>query len=352
MKERGHLLYRQVYRTLRGRILSGHYEPDARIETELELTRQLKASVITIRQAEQMLVDEGLLDKQQGRGTFVPRSVRQHLKILGVCGLDLAEGLQHSMGPYFSDLIVLSQQAAAKRGVKFETAWLPTVDPDRARRYCDETTISDYVGFLFFACGSHHPLLEQVRTLGRRYAVITSHTRVDEPRRVWLDYPEAIRLALEQFSDKKTDPVLIMGIENLRPEVKAALDNTSLRANEVYLRGDPRQFAFEAGGYHRMLDLVKAGQDVSRVLFLDDVVAQGATRALLKAGYREKDVTLAVICGQQEIVPLGYPAIFIVHDTRQEVEHAFDILESPYSADAPADVAWRSGFRVVHNGAS
>jgi DNA-binding GntR family transcriptional regulator len=38
MKERGNLLYRRVYRTLRGRILSGEYEPGDRIETEHELT--------------------------------------------------------------------------------------------------------------------------------------------------------------------------------------------------------------------------------------------------------------------------------------------------------------------------
>ncbi len=350
MTERGHLLYRKVYRTLRGRILSGDYAPGARIETEAELTRQLRASVITIRQAEQMLVDEGLLDKQQGRGTFVPESVRQHLKILGVCGLDFAQGLQHRMGPYFSDLIVLSQQAAAQRGVEFETAWLPTFQPDRARRYGDEAAAREYRGFIFIACGPNHLLFKRVRELGLRYASISAHSRGTEPRRVWLDYPEAIRLALEQFGDRKRAPLLIVGIEALRPEVEAALTETEIRATQVYLEGDERQFTYETGGYRRMLELIAAGQNVSRIIFLDDVVAQGATRAMLKAGIREQDVKLAVICGQQEIVPLGYPATFVVHDTQAEVNHAFDILERGTSEGDAASLSWRSGFRVVCNG--
>ncbi len=350
MRERGYLLYRKVYRTLRGRILSGEYEPGAKIETEHELTRQLGASVITIRQAEQMLVDDGLLDKQQGRGTFVPESVTRHLKILGVCGLDLAQGFQHRMSSYFSDLLVLSQQLASERGMEFETAWLPSFDENRAMRYCDESTIMDYRGFIFFACGPTHLLLKKVREMNRSYAVISAHSRGTEPRRVWLDYPEAIRLALTQFSDRPDVPILIMGIGNLRQDVEAALKQTRCNATQCYLSGDERQLAFETGAYHRMLELIDSGQSVSRILFLDDVVAQGATRALLKSGYREADIRLVIICGRQEIIPLGFPATFIVHDTQEEVSHAFAMLDHKPTNRGKDDPSWRSGFRVISNG--
>jgi DNA-binding LacI/PurR family transcriptional regulator len=349
MKKRRPLLYQVVYRTLRGRILSGDYAPGSRIETEHELTTQLKASIIIIRQAEQMLVDEGLLDKQQGRGTFVPKSVTRQLKILGVCGLDFQQGLQHRMGPYYSDLIVLCQDEAAKRGIDFETAWLPTGKPDRAHRFIDEAAIREYWGFVFFGCGVDHALLNRVRKLGQRYAVIASSDRVSEPRRVWLDYPAAIRLALEQFADKPHLPVLIMGIDNLRKDVAAVLKQVPLRATQVYLQGDEKQCRFETGGYQKMLEMIEAGQSVSRVLFLDDVVALGATRAMLQAGIRGKDTRLVIICGQQEIVPLGFPATFVAHDTQEEVKHVFSILE--HKGDKlPADgIAWRSGFHVVGN---
>lgn len=351
MKARGHLLYVRVYRTLRGRILSGEYEPGARIETEAELTRQLTASIITIRQAEQMLVNEGLLDKQQGRGTFVPESARRHLKILGICGLRLDQGLQQRFGSYYSDLVVLSQQAAVRRGVEFETAWLPTFDTERALRYCDESTIREYMGFLFIACGPSHPLLRRVRELGLRYALISSHGDVDDPRRVSLDYPEAIRLALAQFGARKGISLLVMGIDNLRTEVDAALAESPLRATCVYLNGSDRATSFEVAGYRRMLELIRGGQDTSRIVFLDDAVAQGATRALLKCGIGEQAVKLVVLCGQQEIVPLGYPATFVVHDTQEEVSRAFEILDRKTTKDDAENSSWRSSFRVILNGA-
>ena len=348
MKPREHLLYLQVYRTLRGRILSGEYELGARIETETELTQQLKASIITIRQAQQMLVDEGLLSKQQGRGTFVPESARKHLKILGICGLGLNHTLQQHVGSYYSDLVVLSQQAAALRGLEFETAWLPNYDKDRALRYCSDATIREYMGFIFIACGSSHPLLERVRKLGLRYVLISSHGDANEPRRISLDYPEAIRLALAQFDGRHGKPLLLMGLDNLQSESKIALDALSYRATCISINSGKLESSVEAAGYHRMLELIRDGMDVSRIIFLDDAVAQGATRAMLKCGIPEKAVNLVVICGQQEIMPLGYPATFVVHDTQEEVNHAFDILDRKPAKSGRENVSWRSGFRIIH----
>jgi DNA-binding LacI/PurR family transcriptional regulator len=139
----------------------------------------------------------------------------------------------------------------------------------------------------------------------------------------------------------------MMGIDDLRKKVEAALKVTTRRATQVYLSGFARQSTFEADAYYRMLELINAGQDVSRIVFLDDVVAQGATRALLQAGYSKRNVKLAIICGQQEVIPLGLPATFIVHDTQAEVDHAFAILEQKREKGVSRDLSWRSGFRVA-----
>jgi GntR family transcriptional regulator len=64
-------MYAQVYTSLREWIFEGHYAPSARLPTENELSELFSVSRITTRQAIDLLVDEGLVVRQQGRGTFV-----------------------------------------------------------------------------------------------------------------------------------------------------------------------------------------------------------------------------------------------------------------------------------------
>lgn len=74
------LLYLQLETELKQRILDGCYAVGERIPTEPELCRLSGMSRITVRRAVQDLVEEGLLRKVQGRGTFV--AIPKH--VLGV----------------------------------------------------------------------------------------------------------------------------------------------------------------------------------------------------------------------------------------------------------------------------
>jgi len=63
-------LWLQLKHALRDQI-TFHLSPGARIPSESELCRQYSLSRVTVRQAITALVNEGLLGRQQGRGTFV-----------------------------------------------------------------------------------------------------------------------------------------------------------------------------------------------------------------------------------------------------------------------------------------
>jgi GntR family transcriptional regulator len=63
--------YIQVYSTVRDWVYQGSYKPGSRLPTEEELCRLFQVSRITTRKAVDMLVDEGLVVRQPGRGTFV-----------------------------------------------------------------------------------------------------------------------------------------------------------------------------------------------------------------------------------------------------------------------------------------
>ena len=69
-------LYQQVANDLHEAIVNDVYHVGARVPTETELSRLYDVSRITIRKAIEMLVEEGLLTKRQGKGTFVQESHR------------------------------------------------------------------------------------------------------------------------------------------------------------------------------------------------------------------------------------------------------------------------------------
>ncbi len=78
--ERGMPLYLQLKRLIKAQIQDGRLAPGDRVPSERELSDQFGMSRMTARQALIELVREGLLYREQGRGTFVAvRKVSQGL---------------------------------------------------------------------------------------------------------------------------------------------------------------------------------------------------------------------------------------------------------------------------------
>ncbi len=66
-------LYQRLREEMLAKIAAGEWTPGAPIPTEAELTRQYGVAIGTVRKAVDTLVNEGLLLRSQGRGTFVRR---------------------------------------------------------------------------------------------------------------------------------------------------------------------------------------------------------------------------------------------------------------------------------------
>lgn len=64
-------LYKQLADIIREDILRGHLKADQQIPTEFELNEQYQVSRSTVRKAIESLVEDGLLVKIHGKGTFV-----------------------------------------------------------------------------------------------------------------------------------------------------------------------------------------------------------------------------------------------------------------------------------------
>jgi GntR family transcriptional regulator len=63
--------YQQIYEILHAKIAQGEWKPGDRIPPETELIAQYQVSRSTIRQVLDMLVNEGLIYRQRGRGSFI-----------------------------------------------------------------------------------------------------------------------------------------------------------------------------------------------------------------------------------------------------------------------------------------
>jgi len=73
-------LYEQIYQLLRSKISEGQLRPGDLLPSEAELVEQYQVSRATVRQALDELVSDGLIQRRQGRGTFVsPHKVEQGL---------------------------------------------------------------------------------------------------------------------------------------------------------------------------------------------------------------------------------------------------------------------------------
>ncbi|KRE28212.1 GntR family transcriptional regulator [Paenibacillus sp. Soil522] len=64
-------LYKQIYLNLKERIVTGDLRPNDRVPSEQEIMDEYKVSKITVKNALAALVDEGLVIRIQGKGTFV-----------------------------------------------------------------------------------------------------------------------------------------------------------------------------------------------------------------------------------------------------------------------------------------
>jgi len=71
LNEKGQSLYYQVETYLRNKVLTGEWEVGNQIPTEPELMDLFHVSRATLRQAVGNLCNEGVLERRQGRGTFV-----------------------------------------------------------------------------------------------------------------------------------------------------------------------------------------------------------------------------------------------------------------------------------------
>lgn len=109
-------LYHQLYELIRGKIVRGEWKPGDMLPPETELMEQHQVSRIVVRQVFDLLVNEGLVYRERGRGTFVAKpTIQQTLTRIVSFTQDMRQrGLEPGTKPLAASLIPAPEDIAAK----------------------------------------------------------------------------------------------------------------------------------------------------------------------------------------------------------------------------------------------
>lgn len=105
--------YALLAEKLRSAIVTNSFRPGDFIGTEVELSKANSITRMTARRAVQILIDEGLLERQPGKGVFVknPHEACQHIKLLS-CNLNwmpsiyIGQGMKLQAEKYNAEVIL------------------------------------------------------------------------------------------------------------------------------------------------------------------------------------------------------------------------------------------------------
>ena len=118
-------LYAQLTAHFRERILDGTYRAGSRLPTELELAEQFGVSRGTVRQAMQTLVNEGLIERIAGSGTFVrPSAVSMPSnRPTSVAGKRIGVLLSYAVSELDLSMLAGAEATAKARGYQVSFAY-------------------------------------------------------------------------------------------------------------------------------------------------------------------------------------------------------------------------------------
>lgn len=110
--------YLRIHSALRDRITSGRWPADSPLPSQRDLASEFNVSIMTLRQALQLLADDGLIDTRHGSGTYVASRYAYGLGHLRSFAADLAaQGAQVTTRLLAADTVPAPDDVGARLGV-------------------------------------------------------------------------------------------------------------------------------------------------------------------------------------------------------------------------------------------
>lgn len=334
----------QLFVFIKNLIVSGALKDGDKLPNEAELSEIFKISRMTVREAVMNLVQQDMLYRHVGRGTFV-KARNTAPRILWVCGKNIASG---DISPYYSSELRLFSKECAVRGWQVDPVWIGGGDESAINAYLPSKN-SNYAGYLFLSMDFSHPLLKAVDKENLPYAHITSP--VGRSRFVSPDIEQGVRLGLDHL--KKENPgakQITMFCHKIHENrINSLLDSiVDIRVKAVFC--DPSSIMSEAipQSCELMKKIIAEGSDWSSLFIMDDVMALGASEAILKSGSKKsKDVHMLVTSGGSLQIPFINPVTYLYYDIEAEALAAVNILDDQISGRNPVPAGCFGKFKLI-----
>lgn len=323
----------QVCAFLKGLIMSGRLKAGEKLPGEGELAVILNVSRVTAREAVMSLVQQGMLHRYVGRGTFV-KACDTTPNILWVYGKGMASG---EISPYYASSMRHLSRECERKGWKLTPAWIGADDADSIESHLSRR-LNDYAGYVFVSTDASHPLLAAIAGKGLPYAHITSSPGAS--RFVCEDFEQGVRMGIEHLRQVNPAATRIAMIchQLFEKRVRRIAETTfGVALAPVFCR--PNQATMAAGiasGREAMCRIIDGDDNWSSLLIMDDVMALGACETMLRAkGKGASDVHVLVNgCGALQI-PYAKPVAYLFYDIESEASAAVRILEDQLSGRNP-----------------
>ncbi|MFI1094204.1 GntR family transcriptional regulator [Streptomyces sp. NPDC020917] len=152
-------LYQRIKAELRAAIARGEYEPGSPFVTQRELCERYDVSTTTAVKALNDLVTEGLLVRQQGRGTFVAERGPQDSRMSGGAASSIACIAHGVAGPYVSTMISGVESVCSELGYRMYLADTArpgeSASPEREANALREALDSHAAGIVLYPVQGH-----------------------------------------------------------------------------------------------------------------------------------------------------------------------------------------------------
>lgn len=317
-------LYLQLVSELRAEL--ARKLPGDRLGTESDYARRFSVSVFTVRQALQVLGNEGLIEKRQGSGSYIAERPQGQKHVALLMNVDLSSP---NLSPYYLHSLYLMRGALSSRGISHRTYLgnLPLGSLPGPLAECPELYEDAALNRLSCVYG-----VFTGRGLGWRAPFDQRGIPVYDR---WRDHDEqkqpAIHAAFSYFRERGRHRIAAIGwqhphdgSEAFRDPLHRAAEEYGLTLDEVFIACDAN--GWEPGmGWERLRDIWRSSSVKPDALFIgDEMIYADCQRAILELGISVPD-QLAVALKSSDIFPpfeVAFPVMVWKDNVKDTMECA------------------------------